>query len=101
LKVISVAKSPRIEPGAASIGLVAPIHRHERAARDELDQLRKERLALVLAVVALGELPVELHELQGGQLQALALESSDYLAGQAAVEGVRLYEDQSAVHQMV
>ena len=65
LNVTSVAKSPRIEPGAASSGLVAPItcraacdralafqhHRDQRPARDELDQLAEERLLAVLAVV--------------------------------------------------
>ena len=61
----AIAKSPRIEPGAASSGFVAPMtwraavdrlvaledHRDERARGDELDELAEERLALVLGVV--------------------------------------------------
>ena len=108
LNVTSSAKSPRIDPGTASIGLVAPIrdraaghrvlplqhHRDQRPARDELDQVGEERLARVLAVVLLGELAVDLHQLQRRDAQALALEARDDLAGQAALERVRLHEDQ-------
>ena len=112
LKVTSSAKSPRIEPGAASTGLVAPIswraagdrfgalehHRDQRAAGDEGDQLAEEGLLGVLGVVLVGDRLVGLHRLQRGDPQALALEAGDHLAGQGALEGVRLDEDQGPAH---
>ena len=66
----SSAKSPRIEPGrglervgradhlaGGDDGLVALEHQRDQRPRgDELDQLAEERLALVLGVVALGQL---------------------------------------------
>ena len=70
----SSAKSPRIEPVAASSGFVAPItwraarrpraledHRDERAGGDEVDELAEERLALVLGVVLSAVSRVERH----------------------------------------
>ncbi len=59
------ARSPRIEPGAAASGSVAPIswrhpsiaptafhrHRDEGAAGDEVDQTVEKRLAAVLCVM--------------------------------------------------
>ena len=112
LKVTSSAKSPRIEPGAASTGLVAPISWRAAAtaswpsstiatsgaAGDEGDQLAEERLLGVLFVVPVGDRLVGLHRLQRRDPQALALEAGDHLAGQGALEGVRLYEDQRPAH---
>src|SRR4051812_13927675 len=74
-------------------------HRDERPARDELDELAEERLALVLGVVALGEVLVDGHVLERDDAQALALEAGDDLAGQAARERVGLDEDQGPVHR--
>ena len=106
----SRAKSPRIEPGAASSGfggaddlargrdgVVALEHqRDERARGDEVDELAEERLALVLGVVLLGELLARRSAaLSASDRQALALEAGDDLAGQAARERVGLDQDQS------
>src|SRR6266508_3631970 len=55
-------------------------HRDEGRARDELDQLSEERPLRMLAVVALGELAVHLHQLQRDDPKALALETCDQLA---------------------
>ena len=69
LSGIESARSPRIVPGAASAGFVAPIvlrhdrdralaleHERERRRRgDEVDELAEERLLAVLGVVLLGE----------------------------------------------
>ena len=108
----STAKSPRIEPGLASSGFVAPItcraasiadstlehHRYERAGGDEADELLEERLALVLGVVLARELAGHRHLPQRRQAQALALEAGDDLAGQVAGKGIRLDEDERALH---
>src|SRR5271163_3219396 len=79
---------------------VAPLqhHRDERARRDEVDELAEERPLGVLGVVALRELARDGHVAQREDAQALALEAGDDLAGQAACEGVGLYEDQRSVH---
>src|SRR3712207_223873 len=61
-------------------GLVAlEDHGDERAARDEVDELAEERLALVLGVVLLGELLGDGHLLPGGDAQALGFEARDDL----------------------
>ena len=54
----------------------------------------KNGLLACSCVVLLGEVAVDLHQLQRGDPQALALEAGDHLAGQAALEGVGLHEDQ-------
>src|SRR4029079_15421345 len=80
-------------------GLVAlEDHRDERAGGDELDELAEERLAVVLGVVALGEVLVHGHLLQRHEAQALAFEAGDDLAGQAARERVGLDQDEGPVH---
>ena len=108
----SVAKSPRIDPGAASSGSVAPItwraartasrplqhHRHDRARGDEVDQLAEERSLGMLGVVAFGQRPLDGHVPQRDDAQALALEAGDDLAAQASREGVGLDKDQRSVH---
>ncbi len=87
-------KSPRIVPGAASAGLVAPMsvrifltapfagndHLDHGTAGDVLDQAVIEGLALVLGIVGrslLGSDHAELHALDG---QAGALDAGDNLA---------------------
>src|ERR1700683_5206472 len=52
----------------------------------------------MLGVVALSELAGDRHVPQGHDREALALEASNDLAAQRSGEGVRLYEDQRAVH---
>ena len=111
--VNSVPRSPRIVPGAASRGLVAPIivrttfhvssgpssTKHQRgAAADELHQLVVERLALVLLVVPAGGLGVDGAQLGGDEGEALALEPADDLADEAAFDGVGLADDEGAIH---
>ena len=75
---ISIAKSPRIEPGAASSGFgradhlargpdrlgALEHHRDDRPGGDEVDELAEERALGVLGVVALGELPRDGHVAQ-------------------------------------
>ncbi len=110
LKVTSRARSPRIEPGAASSGSVAPIdlarrvdglvaleHRgDERPPGDELDQLAEEGLLGVLGVVATGEVLVDVELAQGDDPQALALEARQDLTGEPALERVGLDQDQGS-----
>src|SRR5690242_16873461 len=80
-------------------GVLRPLHheRHERAARDEADELTEERLALVLGVVRLGGRRVERAELHRDDREVLGLDAPDDLAGEAALDGVRLAEDEGAV----
>jgi hypothetical protein len=79
--------------------LVALQHQgDQRAAGDELDQLAEERLLRVLGVVLLGLRALDGHVLEGGDLQALALEAGDDLARQVALERVRLDQDQGPCH---
>src|SRR5690349_12147398 len=75
--------------------------RHQRPGGDELDELAEERLAVVLGVVALGEVLVHRHVLQRDDAQALALEAGDDLAGQPARERVRLDQDEGPVQGSV
>ena len=86
---VSSAKSPRIVPGAASFGRVAPTivaddrdrvraldgERDERARGDEVDERAEERALAVDRVVALGELAADLDELEPDELQAALLEA--------------------------
>ena len=81
----SRAKSPRIVPGPAFTGSVAPASArnasiargplddqgHQRAAGDELDQRAEERPLAVLGVVGLGGLAGQRAQLGGDQAQAL------------------------------
>ena len=112
--VVSMARSPRMVPGAAFAGLVAPISvrttcqvssgpsttsSSDRRPGDEGEQIVVERLALVLRVVAAGELAVELAQLGRDQAQPLALQAADDLADEAPFDGVGLADDQGAVHE--
>src|ERR1035441_6949386 len=56
------------------------------------------RISVPICIVLLGELTGDGHVPQRHDLQSLALEAGDDLAGQAACEGVGLYEDQRSVH---
>ncbi len=112
LKVTSSAKSPRIEPGAASTGIgradelarrrngfLAFKHGgYERAARDELDELAEERLLGVLGVVLVCGRLVGGDELQRLDSKAFALEAGEDLAREGALESVGLDEDQGSGH---
>src|SRR5215217_7163315 len=68
----------------------------QRPGGDEGDQVAEERLALVLAVVPLGGGLVEGAQLDGDQPEALAFQSADHLADQAAGDRVGLAQDQGA-----
>ena len=90
---IDVAKSPRIVPGSASAGFVAPIvfaHRRDRALAldderprrrggDERDELAEERLLAVLGVVLLAELRVDAEELAADDGEATPLDPGENL----------------------
>ena len=104
----SVAKSPRIVPGAESAGFVAPIipadaedrvltadgEREHGAGRDERDELAEERLSLVLGVVLLRERAGDLEQAGAAQLVAATLEAGDDLAAECATDAVRLDENE-------
>jgi hypothetical protein len=106
----SRAKSPRIVPGAAFTGSVAPARArnasmarvalghegHERAAGDELDERAEERPLTVLGVVRLGGVAVERAQLGCDEPQPLALQAGDHLADQATGDAIGLDEDESA-----
>ena len=73
-------------------------HERERRPRgDEVDELAEERLLAVLGVVRLAELARGDDEAGGAQPKPAPLEARDDLAGEAALDGVRLGEDQGAL----
>ena len=84
--------------GGADRVLALQHERDDRPARDELDQLTEERLAVVLGVVLLGQVLGDDHVLGGDDLEALALEAGDDLPRQAARERVRLDQNQCSFH---
>src|SRR5690606_12102613 len=72
-------------------GVLALHHHGDDGARgDERDESLEERLPGVLAVVALGQLAADAHELQRPDREALGLDAGDDRAGQAAAHAVRL-----------
>ena len=91
-------RSPRIVPGAALRGLVAPIivrttshvssgpsthHRHDRAAAHERHEVVVETLADVLLVVPGEGVGVERAQVHGDDRQALGLEAGEDLCRRA------------------
>src|SRR5215217_1683568 len=81
-------------------GLVALQHeRDERAAGDELHKVAEEGPLAVLGVVLFGQVALDGHVLQSHDPEPLALEAGDDLAREAALERVRLHQDERAVHQ--
>src|SRR5207302_2871041 len=76
-----------------------PYYGHDRTGRDERNQSFIKRLALVLRVVLRRQLRCHPHQLQPHQLQATTLEPGDRFADQAALDAVRLDQDQRALHQ--
>ena len=105
---IASARSPRIEPGCASAGFVAPIvvrivaiapspsttSAHVGAGGDELDELAEERLLAVLGVVRLAELAVDRDELPGAEREAAALDPREDLAREPPLDSVGLDQDE-------
>lgn len=96
LKVTSRAKSPRIDPGAASTGWwrrsaggldgfgAFEDSSDQRAAGDEVNQLAEEGLFAVLGVVLVGNLLASGQLLQGDDAKALALEPGEDFTGEGA-----------------
>ncbi len=73
--------------------------RDERARRDEVDEAREERLLAVDGVVPLGQLAVDLHELEADDLEAALLEAGEDPARQESLDAVGLDQDEgSFVH---
>ena len=107
---VSSAKSPRIVPGAASCGRVAPTiarttaiafgpskaGRDERARRDEVDEAAEERLLAMDGVVPLGERPIDVDQLQPDELQAALLEAGEDPPDEQALDAVGLDQDEGA-----
>src|SRR5207249_3367786 len=60
-------------------------------------ELAEERLLPVLGVVLVGERPVNVDELRGTHGEASSLEAAEDLAGQTALHGVRLDQNQSSL----
>src|SRR4051812_25626624 len=71
--------------------------RERRPGGDEVDELAEERLLLVLGVVRLADLARRRDQARGAQLQPAPLEGGEDLAGEVALDGVRLRENQSAL----
>ena len=105
---VSSAKSPRIVPGAASCGRVAPLMARttaiafgpsrasgdERRRDDELHEPGEERLLAVGGVVPLGEVAIDVDELEADELQAALLVAGEDAADELALDAVGLDEDE-------
>ena len=108
LRPIVCARSPRIEPGAAPSGSVAPMscrqpsiapcafdrHRDERTARDEVDETVEERFAFVFAVMLAGAFAVELHQLHRRDHVTASFDARRDFADQPARDRVGLTENE-------
>ena len=103
-------RSPRIVPGSAAVGSVAPAserkpsidavtlgdQRDDRAGRHELDQRLVERLADVLGVVLGEQLGGGYAHVERDEPIALGLDAPDHLTDEPAGHPVGLDEDQRA-----
>ena len=96
---ISKARSPRIVPGAASLGFVAPMRVRTTLYVSPGPSLTEERLVRVLAVVGLGDLASDGPQLGGHDRETLALKASDDLSGETALYAVRLHDDKGPIHE--
>src|SRR4051794_5008552 len=67
---------------------------HQRGRDDELDQPLEERLRAVNVVVALGEVAIDLDELQPDELEAPFLISGQDPSDELALDAVGLHEDE-------
>jgi hypothetical protein len=63
-------------------------HRHDRARGDELDEPAEERALAVDRVVALGQVAIDLDELEPDDAQSALLEPGDDPAGQEALDAI-------------
>src|SRR5690606_5255909 len=87
--VLGVRRAHHLPPLGDGV-LALHDHGDHGAGGDEGDEPLEERLALVLAVVTLGQLAADLHHLERPDLEALGLDASDDRAGQAAAAAVGL-----------
>ncbi len=72
-------------------------HGNQRSARDEFDQCVKERLAIVLGVMAARTRTIELHQLHRDDEVAAAFQAADNFADQTARNGVGFAQNQRAL----
>src|SRR5579883_335630 len=72
---------------------------HDWAGRDMLHQAIKERLAFVNAVMPLGQLWRNMHELEADQLQPALLKPCNHLSDQAALDPLGLDDNQCPFHE--
>ena len=107
---VSSAKSPRIVPGAASCGRVAPLIARttaiafgpssasgdERRRRDEVDQAREERLLAMRGVMALRQRALDVDELEPDDLEPALLVPRQDPTDQLALDAIGLHEDEGA-----
>src|SRR5690554_4112828 len=84
--------------GVGVVGRPLDDHREHRRAGEEAHQLPEERLLGVLGVVLLGEVLVDLAQLGGHDLEALALDPGHDLADEAPLDGVGLGHHEGLVH---
>ena len=82
--------------GTGNHTIAFPNHGHNWTGGDELDQTSKERTLFVNAVVLLSQLTAGSDLLQANQLEALALEATQNLAHQPALDTIGLDGDECA-----
>ena len=82
--------------GAGNHAIAFPNHGHHRTGGDELNKTSKERTLLMHAVVLLSQLTAGSDLLQANQLETLALEATQDLAHQPALDTIRLDGDECA-----
>ena len=88
-------------PGQRAERLDGPLalgdQRDQRAGGDEIDKLAEEGLFRVLGVVRVRGVGVDCAQFERDQLQALALNSGNYLPDEVALDAVRLDQDKGAL----
>ena len=107
---VSSAKSPRIGAGRRLVRARRAVdraddgdrvralegERDERRRRDEVDEAAEERLLAMGRVVPLGEVAVDLDQLEADDLEAALLVAREDPTGQLALDAVGLDEDEGA-----
>ena len=107
---VSSAKSPRIVPGRRLVRPGRAVDRpddgdrvravegegDERPRDDEVDEAREERLRAMGGVVPLGEVAIDLHELEPDELEPARLVAGEDAADQLALDAVGLDEDEGS-----
>ncbi len=99
-------------PGAALMGLVAPIdwrqpaigliafdaHRNQWTAGDKIHQALEERLAFMLAVMAPRALAVQLHQFHCDNDVSAPFQAGNDFADQAACDGIGFAQNERTLH---